>query len=58
MKLITKKRQKEIDEMNIKKLIYTITLMHRKHNPLVTTGDKEYFKKIAEDIYYADNIAQ
>ena len=56
MKLITKKRQKEVDKTNINKLIYAIKLMHRKHNPLITEEEKRHYKLMAEDIYYADDI--
>lgn len=59
MKLITNKRQKEIDEMMIKKLrfVASATLAQVKGLvPLIEEGEIENAMNRAEQVYYADNV--
>ena len=56
MKLITNKQQKEIDELNIKKIQYAMTIIHRQHNQVITEEETQHYRRMAEDIYCADNI--
>lgn len=65
MKIITNKRQKEIDETNIKKIVYAMILVFKEHNKheeedllinYLPKEKREKYRTIAEDIYFADNI--
>lgn len=57
MKIITKRKQQEIDEINIKKLTFAMRTIYEELSS-DEYGLTEYkdFRKQAEGIYYSDNI--
>jgi len=60
MKLITSKKQKEIDNLNFKKLLLVAKIVYEKYAPSGVDGSmKDNFEDlriIASDVFYADNI--
>jgi hypothetical protein len=65
MKLITKNKQKEIDELNIKKILFAMIFVFKEHNKptekdllinYLPEEKRNEYRIRAEDIYYADNV--
>ena len=55
MKIITKKKQKEIDKINIKRIAFTIKITYEKYCELEEIEYKDLIAQ-AENIYYADDV--
>ena len=49
MKLITNKQQKKIDELNIKKIQYAMTIIHKQHNQVITEEETQHYKTMASN---------
>ena len=58
MKLITKKQQKKIDELNIEKLRFALEVGYTEYNhkTRITKDLNDKFKIIAKDIYLSDAV--
>lgn len=54
MKIITKKKQKEINELNIKKLMFAMEIIYCQHCNNIDKSKK--FRIEAESIYYSDDV--